>query len=142
MMCTLFLAIFLFLCVIKLFSLGIRIPTALPYRWRSSTTYGPLLHTSNSIWFCWNERQKSPHTPLHAGAAEYLRFQRLVLRQHYPEEPLAAGFLNEGVGTLDSLGPSCPKFRRKKRNRAYNTLHFAMQSRMPKGALLLSHSAC
>ena len=38
------------------------------------------------------------HAPLHAGAAEYLRFQRLVLWQHRPAEPLAA----DGIG--DRLG--------------------------------------
>ena len=36
--------------------------------------------------------------PLHAGAAEYLRLQRLVLWQHCPAEPLAA----DGIG--DRLG--------------------------------------
>lgn len=45
-----------------------------------------------------DESRPALHTPLHAGVAEYLRFQRLVLWQHRPAEPLAA----DGIG--DSLG--------------------------------------
>ena len=36
--------------------------------------------------------------PLHAGAAENLRFQRLVLRQHRPAEPLAADGIGNRLG--------------------------------------------
>ena len=35
---------------------------------------------------------------LHAGAAENLRFQRLVLRQHRPAKPLAADGIGDGLG--------------------------------------------
>lgn len=35
--------------------------------------------------------------PLHAGAAEYLRFQRLVLRQHRSAEPFAADGIGDGL---------------------------------------------
>ena len=34
----------------------------------------------------------------YAGAAEYLRFQRLVLRQHRPAKPLAADGIGGGLG--------------------------------------------
>ena len=36
--------------------------------------------------------------PLHPGAAEYFRFQRLVLRQHRPAEPLAADGIGKRLG--------------------------------------------
>ena len=45
-----------------------------------------------------DERRPELGAPLHAGAAEYLRLQRLILRQDRPAEPFAA----DGIG--DSLG--------------------------------------
>lgn len=46
----------------------------------------------------WDESCPAFGAPLHAGAAEYLRFQRLVLRQHRPAEPLAADGIGDGLG--------------------------------------------
>ena len=44
-----------------------------------------------------DERRPTFGVTLHAGAAEYLRFQRLVLRQHRPAEPFAADGIGDGL---------------------------------------------
>ena len=46
-----------------------------------------------------DERRPAFGAPLHAGAAENLRLQRLVLWQHRPAEPLAADGIGNRLGT-------------------------------------------
>lgn len=60
--------------------------------WRSFRSISP-------DWNGGDESRPARSAPLHVGAAEYLRFQRLIIIwQHRPAETLAADEIGDGLG--------------------------------------------
>ena len=64
----------------------------------------PPMYPCGALWAVFgpvgagNESRPALGAPLYAGAAKYPRFQRLVLRQHRPAEPLTADGIGNGLG--------------------------------------------